>query len=77
MVEVRDNSAVGTVKLVYWYTGLSPENVSMTPGGSDLWTYSISVEDTLSQIHYRFHTVDDLGHWNETKTNDIQIIGIY
>ena len=74
MVEVLDNSAVGTVKLVYWYAGLSPENISMTHGGGDLWTYSISVEDTLSPIHYRFHAVDDLGHWNETGTNVIDII---
>jgi C1A family cysteine protease len=72
-IEVTDNIEVNNVWVEYWYGDGTHEQISMTEGAGDVWEGTITVIDTLDNLHYIFHADDPSGNHNSVPVGEIII----
>lgn len=74
LAKVTDNQGIDRVYVEYWYGEGEHEIYEMMPLGDDLYTYTITVRDTLQKLHYEIFARDVSDNWNRTSTKEIEII---
>jgi len=71
-ISVSDNIAVKNVYVEYWFG--SQSHINKTMSGTGPYTYSITVPNTTSSLHYIYHAVDTAGNWEQTKQVNLTIL---
>jgi len=72
-IVVTDNVDVSAVYVEYWYGTGGHTNLSLSRGGGNTWTRTITVADTLDTLYYFFSATDASSNWNITSTKAVTI----
>ena len=72
-IVVTDNVGVSAVYVEYWYGTGAHTNLSLSRGGGNTWTRTITVADTLDTLYYLFSATDASSNWNITSTKAVPI----
>ena len=70
---VTDNIQITNVYLEYWYNTDTHTNESMTNTLDDDYEKTITIDNTLGELHYIIIAKDNSNNWNNTATKDLTI----
>jgi hypothetical protein len=79
-VEARDNLAMGSMEVEYWFEGGEPTRAEMAgevTGGTGEWTYLLWISiaaDSTAPLHYRFEAKDLAGNTNVTGERTVEVL---
>ncbi len=70
---VKDNIAVNSVYMEYWYGDEPRSNITMVEGENNVWIAELIVKETTQRLHLTFHAQDSSNNWNSTGTVEIEV----